>query len=63
MSLFLQNTFLQCPSCKTIHGEKRGNQPPGTMNVRIDRHKSVDGYPGCGMIIITYSFSGGMQVG
>ena len=55
------NGCIQCPICKTIHGVKMGNQPPGTMDVRIDPRSSVSGYHGQGMIIITYNIRSGIQ--
>ena len=39
-----------------------GNQPPGTMDVSIDNNKSIAGYDGDGMIIITYNIHSGIQV-
>lgn len=55
------NGCIQCPICKTIHGIKMGNQPPGKMNVTFEPRKSVSGYQGEGMIIITYDFHSGTQ--
>jgi len=51
---------MQCPVCKSIHGTKRGNQPPGTMTVqRIPG--TVPGYSGSGCIQITYNIQSGVQ--
>lgn len=52
--------FLECPNCKTLHGEKLGNQPPGNMNVTTV-HRSLPGHPDCNTIQVTYSISSGMQ--
>lgn len=52
--------FLECPNCKTLHGEKLGNQPPGNMNVTTLR-SSLPGHPDCGTIQITYNISSGIQ--
>ena len=41
----------------------KGTQPPGRMTHRIDMSQSVAGYEGDGMIIITYDFQRGLQVG
>ena len=52
---------MQCPICKSIHGTKKGNQPPGTMTVQR-MSQSIPGHPGCGCIQITYNIQGGIQV-
>ncbi|KAK3717703.1 hypothetical protein QZH41_009794 [Actinostola sp. cb2023] len=53
--------WLQCPTCKVIQGVKHGLQPKdGTMNVSRQA-QSLAGFPGCGMIIVTYSFMTGIQ--
>ncbi|KAK8743605.1 hypothetical protein OTU49_001157 [Cherax quadricarinatus] len=52
--------YLECPNCKTLHGEKHGNQPNGHMNVTTVSH-SLPGYPNCGTIQITYNISSGIQ--
>ena len=38
-----------------------GNQPPGYMTWRIKSLKSLPGYKGCGTIVITFNFKGGIQ--
>ncbi|XP_026564316.1 probable E3 ubiquitin-protein ligase DTX2 isoform X2 [Pseudonaja textilis] len=51
---------LQCPSCKTIYGEKTGTQPSGRMDV----HKlpeSLPGHENYGSIKITYYINRGIQ--
>ncbi|XP_034033643.1 probable E3 ubiquitin-protein ligase DTX2 isoform X3 [Thalassophryne amazonica] len=51
---------LQCPSCKTIYGEKTGTQPKGKMEIySIDQ--SLPGHPDCGAIQIIYSIAPGIQ--
>ena len=56
-----QNGCLRCPTCKTIHGIMKGNQPEGgTMNVSTCTN-DIPGYPGCGSIVIVYNFTSGTQ--
>ncbi|XP_065830532.1 probable E3 ubiquitin-protein ligase DTX2 [Oscarella lobularis] len=52
--------FLQCPTCKTIHGVKIGNQPPGQMQVNL-LHNPLPGYSNCGTIQISYNIKSGVQ--
>lgn len=49
-----------CPVCNTVYGLVEGDQPEGTMSVRM-MHSSLPGYPSCGTIEITYSMRGGVQ--
>lgn len=52
--------YIQCPVCRMIYGEKRGNQPPGTMNwTRIPR--ALPGFPSTNTIQITYDIPSGIQ--
>lgn len=51
---------LQCPTCKTIHGEKHGIQPPGTMVFHVIPF-SLPGYPDCKTIRIVYDITSGIQ--
>ncbi|XP_043589330.1 protein deltex isoform X2 [Bombus pyrosoma] len=52
--------YIQCPVCRLIYGEKRGNQPPGTMNwTRILR--ALPGFPNTNTIQITYDIPSGIQ--
>ncbi|XP_063751824.1 probable E3 ubiquitin-protein ligase DTX2 isoform X2 [Eleginops maclovinus] len=51
---------LQCPSCKTIYGEKTGTQPKGKMEI-YSIGQSLPGHPDCGTIQIIYSIPPGMQ--
>ncbi|XP_034995473.2 probable E3 ubiquitin-protein ligase DTX2 isoform X2 [Zootoca vivipara] len=51
---------LQCPSCKTIYGEKTGTQPNGKMDVSI-LSESLPGNEDCGSIQITYHINRGVQ--
>ncbi|XP_021271449.1 probable E3 ubiquitin-protein ligase DTX2 isoform X4 [Numida meleagris] len=51
---------LQCPSCKTIYGEKTGTQPKGKMEVSTFP-QSLPGHRDCGMIQIVYHISRGIQ--
>uniref|UniRef100_A0A8C5K1W5 E3 ubiquitin-protein ligase n=1 Tax=Jaculus jaculus TaxID=51337 RepID=A0A8C5K1W5_JACJA len=52
---------LQCPSCKTIYGEKTGTQPRGKMEV-FQFHVSLPGHEDCGTILIVYNIPHGIQV-
>ena len=45
--------YLECPNCKTIHGQKTGIQPNGSMDVQYIR-RSLPGHGGSGTIQITY---------
>nr|KAF6489270.1 deltex E3 ubiquitin ligase 2 [Molossus molossus] len=51
---------LQCPSCKTIYGEKTGTQPRGKMEV-FSFHVSLPGHEDCGTILIVYNIPHGIQ--
>ncbi|XP_040907490.1 probable E3 ubiquitin-protein ligase DTX2 isoform X1 [Toxotes jaculatrix] len=51
---------LQCPSCKTIYGEKTGTQPKGKMEI-YSIPQSLPGHPDCGTIQIIYSIPPGIQ--
>ncbi|XP_010169567.1 probable E3 ubiquitin-protein ligase DTX2 isoform X2 [Antrostomus carolinensis] len=51
---------LQCPSCKTIYGEKTGTQPKGKMEV-FTFPQSLPGHKDCGTIQIVYHISRGIQ--
>ncbi|NXT81736.1 DTX2 ligase, partial [Zapornia atra] len=51
---------LQCPSCKTIYGEKTGTQPKGKMEVSTFS-QSLPGHKDCGTIQIVYHISRGIQ--
>ncbi|XP_069767016.1 probable E3 ubiquitin-protein ligase DTX2 isoform X2 [Narcine bancroftii] len=51
---------LQCPSCKTIYGEKTGTQPKGRMDIYL-LPQSLPGYPDTGSIQIVYNIPPGIQ--
>ncbi|KAI5089442.1 putative E3 ubiquitin-protein ligase DTX2, partial [Silurus meridionalis] len=51
---------LQCPSCKTIYGEKTGTQPKGKMEI-YSIPQSLPGHPDCGTIQIIYNIPPGLQ--
>lgn len=57
----LQDGSLQCPSCKTIYGEKTGTQPWGKMEV-FRFQASLPGHEDCGTILIVYNIPHGIQV-
>lgn len=52
--------YIQCPVCMTIYGEKRGNQPAGSMDWTI-LHYSLPGHPNTWTIQITYNIASGIQ--
>lgn len=56
-----QDGSLQCPSCKTIYGEKTGTQPKGKMEI-YNISQSLPGHPECHTIQIIYSIPPGIQV-
>ncbi|XP_034727919.1 E3 ubiquitin-protein ligase DTX1 isoform X1 [Etheostoma cragini] len=51
---------LQCPTCKTIYGEKTGTQPPGKMEYHVIPH-CLPGYPDSKSIRIVYDIPAGIQ--
>ncbi|XP_054992522.1 probable E3 ubiquitin-protein ligase DTX2 isoform X2 [Sorex araneus] len=51
---------LQCPSCKTIYGEKTGTQPRGKMEV-FQFQMPLPGHEDCGTILIVYNIPHGIQ--
>ncbi|XP_035289574.1 probable E3 ubiquitin-protein ligase DTX2 isoform X1 [Anguilla rostrata] len=51
---------LQCPSCKTIYGEKTGTQPKGKMEI-YSIPQQLPGHSDCGTIQIIYSIPPGIQ--
>ncbi|XP_076996990.1 putative E3 ubiquitin-protein ligase DTX2 isoform X3 [Tamandua tetradactyla] len=55
-----QDGSLQCPSCKTIYGEKTGTQPRGKMEV-FKFQVSLPGHEDCGTILIVYTIPHGIQ--
>lgn len=56
-----QDGSLQCPTCKTIYGEKTGTQPPGKMEYHVIPH-CLPGYPDSKTIRIVYDIPAGIQV-
>ncbi len=60
----IQSWFTQkktCPVCGEVYGIITGSQPPGTMTHYVQYTSSLPGYPGCGVITITYNLPGGTQ--
>lgn len=51
----------KCPRCGKVFGILKGNQPPGTMNVRENKHLHLPGYGNCGSFEIEYLFPSGTQ--
>ncbi|XP_005111923.2 E3 ubiquitin-protein ligase DTX4 [Aplysia californica] len=56
-----KDASVQCPSCKTIYGEKTGICPPGNMHWRICPDLHLPGYENYSTIMVTYSISPGVQ--
>ena len=55
-------TNCRCPKCQQYFGISTGTQPRGgTMTYTINRHSHLEGYAGCGIIVINYSIPGGRQ--
>lgn len=54
------NGFLKCPLCSKLYGIRKGNMPAGVMSITRDSMLRCSGY-NCGTIVITYSFSSGVQ--
>jgi len=53
--------FLQCPTCKRVHGVRTGTRPlNGTMKHRLIG-SSLPGYSGCGTIELVFTFWAGIQ--
>ncbi|KAL3886031.1 hypothetical protein ACJMK2_026370 [Sinanodonta woodiana] len=48
-------------STPKMNGKVVGKQPPGAMDIRVEATPSLPGYEGCGTIVITYTFQGGIQ--
>jgi len=59
--LHCQDGGLQCPTCKSIYGVKRGDCPDGTMSYQAINNQ-VPGYEGCGAVEIVYHITSGFQV-
>lgn len=52
----------KCPCCGKIFGVMKGDQPQGgTMHVTKSKWFNLDGYPGCGRIVIDYYIPDGRQ--
>lgn len=53
--------FLQCPTCKRVHGIRTGTRPEtGKISHRLT-NDSLPGHDGCGTIHITFQFRSGVQ--
>ncbi|KAK9512301.1 hypothetical protein O3M35_000758 [Rhynocoris fuscipes] len=57
---FPQWLYIECPLCHEIYGEKRGNQPRGTMDWTLIA-PNIPGHPNVQMIQITYHIVSGIQ--
>ncbi|XP_046336568.1 E3 ubiquitin-protein ligase DTX1-like [Haliotis rufescens] len=51
---------IQCPTCKTIYGERLGNCPPGEMEFHPIPH-TLPGHPDCQAIRVVYTVNPGIQ--
>ncbi|KAF6203654.1 hypothetical protein GE061_001986 [Apolygus lucorum] len=52
--------YIECPLCHEIYGEKRGNQPRGTMDWTIV-DPNIPSHPNVSLIQITYHIPSGIQ--
>jgi hypothetical protein len=50
--------FTKCPNCNKIYGIMTGDQPPGTMKVKILKKQKCDGF-NCETIEMSYEFKNG----
>lgn len=50
-----------CPTCNTVYGVVKGNQPNGTMKIDHNPHIQLPGFRKHGEWCITYSFPSGTQ--
>ncbi|XP_040214276.1 E3 ubiquitin-protein ligase DTX3L-like [Rana temporaria] len=50
-----------CAICGDAYGTVTGDQPDGTMSVHTSKYQHLPGYPGCGIIEITYDIPSGTQ--
>ncbi|XP_014244264.1 protein deltex isoform X2 [Cimex lectularius] len=57
---FPQWLYIECPLCHEIYGEKRGNQPRGTMDWVLV-NPIIPGHPNVTLIQITYHIVSGIQ--
>ncbi|KAM9410535.1 LOW QUALITY PROTEIN: E3 ubiquitin-protein ligase DTX3L-like [Pholidichthys leucotaenia] len=49
-----------CPVCREVFVKIIGNQSDGTMT-QYPSHVTLEGFPGCGSIVINYNLRGGRQ--
>ena len=55
-------TYIECPKCKRVYGERRGNMPTsGTISHTLSPAQ-LPGHQGAGSIEITFNFRPGVQV-
>ncbi|KAL4503093.1 hypothetical protein ABPG72_014322 [Tetrahymena utriculariae] len=52
LQMMIQSTYIKCPVCSKIYGVMIGDQPPGTMQIYLDKYQSCDGYPNISTIVI-----------
>jgi deltex-like protein len=56
------SAFLQCPTCKRVHGVRTGDRP--TAGAAITHRllpTALPGHPACGTIQVTFQFKAGVQ--
>ena len=54
--------YIKCPICEIIYGEMTGDMPAGQMRIRymsVNSGYCCEGYPGVGVICISYGFRSG----
>jgi len=55
------STFLQCPTCKKVHGVRTGTRPTTGRMAHRCTNNSLPGHDGYGTIEIHFNFSPGVQ--
>lgn len=59
VNMISDKEFIKCPNCSIIYGILTGNQPSGTMKVKIEKSYKCDGYKNNNTIVIQYDFPNG----
>lgn len=58
-----QGEFLKCAVCSITYGIRTGDQPPGKMEIKLEKNLHCDGYPNIQTWSISYRFSSGTRNG
>jgi deltex-like protein len=53
--------WFKCPVCSMIYGKMIGDQPPGAMNVHVNKLMRCEGYPDTDTIVIEYRMHSGKR--